>query len=179
MGNNINVLDAIKLRRSIRRYTDAKVSEEQLKTVLDAAILSPSARNRQLRHIAVVKNRELLDEMAEKIGSMLGREHDDYHVFHHAPVVLVLSAEKNETWRKEDIGIMSENIALAALEVGLGTCILGLPQVLFTSQDGKKYLEKMQVPSGYEPILSVTLGVPEDTNVAAKPRNYDVVSVIE
>ena len=179
MKNNINVLEAINLRRSIRDYANTPVSEGQLKAVLDAAILSPSARNRQLRHISVVKNRELLDEMAEKIGAMLDIQKEGYHVFHHAPVVLVLSAEKNETWRKEDIGIMSENIALAALGVGLGTCILGLPQVLFTSKEGEKYLEKMQVPNGYEPILSVTLGVPKDTDVAAKPRNYDVVSVIE
>ena len=59
------LLDAIRERRSIRKYTGEPVSEEQIREILEAAFLAPTASNRQEWRFAVVQDREKLAKMAE------------------------------------------------------------------------------------------------------------------
>ena len=53
------LLDAIRERRSIRKYTGEPVSEEQIREILEAAFLAPTASNRQEWRFAVVQDREI------------------------------------------------------------------------------------------------------------------------
>ena len=69
----MNTLDCILTRRSIRKYSETPVSEEQIETLLKAAVAAPSARNSQPWHFYIVTNREMLDKLAEghQYGKML------------------------------------------------------------------------------------------------------------
>ena len=171
-------MQAIRDRRSCRAYKSEQITEAELQTVLEAAVLAPSARNLQPRHITVVQNKELLEELNAQIMPLMGKMPTDYHIFHRAPTVLVLSADKNSRWKKEDIGILSENICLAAESIGLGTCLLGRPQDLLETPEGQSWLPRLDVPDGYETVLMVSLGYPATEEIPAKPRNFDVVSYI-
>lgn len=171
-------MQAIRDRRSCRAYKSEQITEAELQTVLQAAILAPSARNLQQRHISVVQNKELLEELNAQIMPLLGERPNGYHVFHRAPTVLVLSADKTARWGKEDIGILSENICIAAESIGLGTCLLGLPQVLLETPDGADWLPRLKVPEGYLPVLLVSLGYKAVEDIPAKPRNQQVISYI-
>lgn len=171
-----NTIQSIEGRRSIRMYKPDQISQKELDVLLHAGVWAPSARNKQLRHITVVQNSQLLDEFSVQTLQILNIDREGYHLFHRAPAVLVLSAEVEAEYRCEDIGIMTQSICLAAQSIGLGTCILGLPQALFLSPGGAPFIKKMGIPEGYEPILSISVGYPTGEEPLAKPRNFDIVN---
>jgi len=59
----MDALETLFTRRSIRKYTSEPVSEEDLRTILEAAMNAPSANNRQPWHFLVVDGRDRLDAM--------------------------------------------------------------------------------------------------------------------
>ncbi len=76
----MDVFTAIEQRRSIRKYKDKPVEEEKLQKVLEAARLSPSARNEQNWKFVVVKDADTREKLTEAIGQPFVRE---------APIILV------------------------------------------------------------------------------------------
>ncbi len=120
----MSVQTAISERRSIRAYKDTPVEEEKLQQVLEAARLSPSARNRQEWKFVVVRDRDILAKLAEAAPS--GR------FLIQAPVTIVAVATEGEYVMScgQLAGTVDSSIALAYLilqahELGLGTCWLG------------------------------------------------------
>ena len=65
---NKELIQTIFTRRSIRRYTADPVGEEDVKTLLEAAMAAPSAGNRQPWHFIVVTDRQTLDALPKRIG---------------------------------------------------------------------------------------------------------------
>ena len=63
----MEVLDAIEVRHSIRKYTEEPVSDDDLMTMLRAATIAPNAGNRQGWHFIAVKNKDVLGRMKESI----------------------------------------------------------------------------------------------------------------
>jgi nitroreductase len=61
----MDVMDAIKGRRSIRKYSDRAIEEEKLSSVLEAGRLAPSATNAQTWRFVVVSDRKMLQELME------------------------------------------------------------------------------------------------------------------
>jgi len=103
-GNDMTVIENIKTRRSVRRYKDESVSQEDITTMLECAALAPSPTNRQPWKFIVVRDRELMRRMVaaveeecdaslsdERLGS-LGTKIDKYrkffNFFDRAPVVI-------------------------------------------------------------------------------------------
>ena len=60
------LLKEIKSRRSVRKYQNRPVTEEQIREILEAGFWAPTARNKQEWRFVVVLNREKLNELAEK-----------------------------------------------------------------------------------------------------------------
>mgnify|MGYP000097143243 CR=1 FL=1 len=59
----MDVIDAIRMRRSIRKYKDKEIEEEKLKLLLEAARLAPSAKNRQNWIFVVVRDKEIKKQL--------------------------------------------------------------------------------------------------------------------
>lgn len=119
-------------RQSCRKYDPNKnVEDEKIKSILDAALLSPSACNAQPYKISVCK-REKAKEVANAVQGMGMNKFAE-----NAPVMLVISESsynstaalgarlKGNDYRSIDIGILSAYITAQATCLGLGTCILG------------------------------------------------------
>ena len=116
------VLDNIATRVSVRSYTDEPVSDEDIQTILRAAMAAPSAMNRQPWEFIVLRDRAMLDTLAAKLryAKMLAQ----------APVAIVVCAETRYTNRngdvvdnlmwEEDASAATENLLLAAHALGLG-----------------------------------------------------------
>lgn len=116
------VLDNIATRVSVRSYTDEPVSDEDIQTLLRAAMAAPSAMNRQPWEFIVVKDRASLDSLAGKLryAKMLEQ----------APLAIVVCAQtcftnrdgeevENMFW-EHDASAATENLLLAAHALGLG-----------------------------------------------------------
>ncbi len=120
----MELLEAIHTRRSIRAFTDAPVSEEDLDTVLRAAMAAPSAGNAQPWHFVVITERTILDAIPDI--------HAHAAMVRQAPLAIAVVAELAQEkypgfgyWTL-DCSAAVENLLLAARGLGLGTVWCGI-----------------------------------------------------
>jgi len=164
----MDVLQAISNRRSHRKYSETQLPEETLNAILTAALESPSARNRQPWHFSVVQDRNLIQEVHDAAAEETGRAGSpryadpDFQMFYHAPTVIFIFGEKDNSWAQVDCGIAVENIALAAEGLGVGSVILGLPKPAFSGSKAEELKKKLQCPDGYDFVIAVSLGFSTD-----------------
>jgi len=151
----MGVFEAIKTRRSIRRYKEDLIDEETLRKVLEAARLAPSAANRQPWRFIVV---------TDPIVKRSLRKAYDKEWFTSAPVIVVACAVPEEAWVrrdgeeywKVDVSIAMQNLVLAAWDEGLGTCWIGA----FDENEAKQALG---VPPNVRIVAMTPLGYPAET----------------
>jgi len=153
----MEVFEAIEKRRSIRAYTEAPVTREQLDRFLEAIRLSPSWKNRQCWNVIVLSEREDILRLGELLRWNPGRT-----VFDTVPYFIVLTADPDKSGVRDDkpyymtdVGIAMENGVLAAAELGLGTCWVGA----FTEGPVKEFLG---IPDNIRIVAFTPLGVPAE-----------------
>jgi nitroreductase len=157
----MELMEAIKQRLSIRDYEDTPVPEERLKRILEAARISPSARNSQDREFVVVRDTDQRRRLAQAAPHQR-------HVAQ-APVLIAAISTKPEYHMPNgvpaypmDVGIAFDHVTLVAVEEGLGTCWIG-----GFSQDVAR--EALGVPDSHVVAAILTLGFPK-TMPDPKPR---------
>lgn len=180
------VLKAIKSRRSIRKYLPDPLKQEELDAILEAGAYAPSAHNDQSWHFTVIRDRALLDRISEKTKELMARQSTDwvktmgenklFHVFYHAPAVVVVSMRKDALSPLVDCSAAIENMLVAAESLDIGSCWIGLARYYFSL---KEELPRLKVPEGYEPCYAVTLGYKGQRPSRALPRRKDAVSYID
>lgn len=180
------VLEAIKSRRSIRKYLPEPIKEEELKCVLEAGSYAPSAHNEQSWHFTVIRNKALIDRISAKSKEIMAAEkagwvrdmgrNELFHVFYHAPVVVVVSMRKDAMSPLVDCSAAIQNMLLAAESLGIGSCWIGLARYYFSL---KEELPGLGLPAGYEPCYAVTLGYKDQHPSKALPRREGQVSYID
>ena len=171
-----DVLKIIADRRSHRAYKDTPITQEQLNILLEAAVASPSANNRQPWHFTVVRDQALLDQINDATReSVMKRPAESrsprfadpaFHVFYHAPTVIFLSGMPDNYYTHIDCGIAVENIALAAEGIGLGSVILGMPRGAFQTERADAFRRALDFPEGWDFVIAIAVGVPADTKDA-------------
>ncbi|MBC7189540.1 nitroreductase family protein [Candidatus Aerophobetes bacterium] len=151
----MDVMEAIKTRRSVRKYQQKPVPEEKLKKILEAGRLAPSARNAQSYKFIVVRNPELIKKLA--------KEATPYHFIGEAPVIIAAVSLKPDYIMSNgvpayavDLGIALDHMSLVATSEGLGTCWIGG----FYQEPAKKILN---IPDKYKVAALMPLGYPADT----------------
>lgn len=144
----MDVFEAIANRRSIRSYEDKPVEEEKLVSLLEAARLAPSAKNRQNWKFIVIKDKSIIEKLVPACNSQ--------RFIAQAPVIIAGVADPSFKWYKLDMGIALEHVALHALELGLGTCWIG-------AFDEEKVSRILNVPDNLETVILITVGYPKTT----------------
>ncbi len=80
-----------------------------------------------------------------------------YQIFHHAPVLILLSAAAPGPWCIEDCALAAQNLMLSAYGEGLGSCWIGFAQAYLGTPAGKALLG---LPSACVPVAPIIVGVP-------------------
>jgi len=158
----MDVMEAIKGRRSIRQFADKPIEKEKLEKLLQAARWAPSGGNLQRWRFVVVTSpsqRELVRKFAPGIFAM-------------PAAFIVICADKEpdaNPWKLAlylaDCSIASQNIMLAAHEMGIGTCVA-------LSYAKSAISEILELPENVEPMLVVTLGYPAEA--PEPPPRYEL-----
>ena len=152
----MDVFDAIKTRRSIRKYSNKPVEQEKISKILEAARLSPSAANRQPWKFIVVKDEETKKKLVPACHNQSWMAE--------APVIIVACAQELDYNRGGYMGklsgVMDATIAfthliLAARAEGLGTCWIG-------AFDNERVKEILGVPEGWNVAALTPLGYPAE-----------------
>jgi len=144
IGDKMEVFDAIKTRRSVRKYLDKKIDESDMLKLLEAARLSPSARNIQNRRFVIIEN----------IDGDIVKACNDQEWISTCPMLIagVIDPGVNK-WAETDMAIAFEHIVLEAVELGLGTCWIG-------AFDGDKVRSILGVPSDLQVYALLSIGYP-------------------
>jgi nitroreductase len=173
----MDVLEAIKTRRSIRKYKDTPVDDKTLEQVLEAAQWAPSWANTQCWRFVVVRDTTTKSALADTLKSARpGGINAAAEAIRQAPLAIVACAErqksgyyhgeatteKGDGWLMFDTGLAMQNLVLAAHALGLGTVHVGL-------FDAKKAESILGVPEGYCVVEMTPLGYP-DQEATAPPR---------
>lgn len=165
----MSAIDAIYSRRSIRRYQPKKIEKEKIETLLKAAMAAPSAMNFKPWEFVVVTKTEILDEIRSAL--MFGK--------FNAPAAIIVCGNtsffKNPVASKywvQDCSAATQNILLAAVELGLGTVWCGVhPIHNFT----KRISTILDLPENVKPLNVIYVGYPAEEKPARTQYDPDRV----
>ncbi len=172
----METLEAIRTRRSVRRFLDRPVEPEKLRAVLEAARMAPSWANMQCWRFVVVQDpatRARIGELShveEYFAAGSYKTNPARKALGQAPVVIVACADPDRSGTRRDaqyfmtdVGIAAQNLMLAAHAVGLGTVFVGV-----FDEDGLSKL--LGIPAGVRIVGLFPLGYPQDPDKAGPPR---------
>lgn len=161
----MNTLETIFSRKSIRSYTGEAITEDQLNTILKAAIASPIGMGKyEDVHLTVITNPELLNEIDAECATLFNNP--DMHPLYNAPMLILVSAKMPDVRAMENVSysnaaIIVQNMALAATELGIGSChIWGAIRSLLNAP---LILEKLNLPEGFTACCGIILGKTDST----------------
>jgi nitroreductase len=170
----MDLMNAIKGRRSIRKYKADPVPEEALRALMEAIRWAPSWANTQCWEVIVVKDSKVKSELS----TALRETNPALLSMTEAPLILILCGKKGISgyskgqprtvkgdWLMFDTGLTMQNLCLAAYALGLGTVIIG-------SFDHKKVEEIMGVPQDVEVVAMTPLGYP--ATGGGSPKRKDI-----
>lgn len=167
--------ELINNRQSNRKYKEQAVERELVVKCIEAARLAPSACNAQAWKFVVVDQTDLCKQLAEA-STGLGMN----RFVAQAPVIIAVVIEranitssigsliKSKDYTQIDIGIAVEHICLQAVELGLGSCILGW-------FDEPKVKKLLHIPSTKRVPLLITLGYPNDNQRNKVRKDFDEI----
>ena len=168
----MDLIEAIKGRRSIRKYTDELVTDEDLASIFEAVRWAPSWANTQCWELVVVKDPATRETLAETLTT----KNPAKKAFTQAPIVLVACAKKGKSgyydgnpatdrgdnWLMFDVAIAIHTLTLATHSIGLGTVHVGL-------FDFKAAEKAIDLPDAYTVVELIPLGHPAQEG-KAPPR---------
>jgi nitroreductase len=171
--------DVVLSRRSIRKYENKPISDEDLQDIIEAGLYAPSGVDFQPWYLVVIKSEEELtkvraimkeasDNLQDNLRTRFAKHPEVAEeslnfisVLGGAPVVILAFRHKKEYTKSDStivqsIGAALENIMLAAVDKGLGGCWLTAP-----IEGGKaEVLHDLYAPENGEMVALLTLGYP-------------------
>lgn len=148
-------MDAILARRSIRKYKEQEVSDEQVKAILQAGMAAPSAGNAQPWQFIVFRDKITMEAVTgfHPYAKMLPEA---------SVAILVcgdLSLEKFPGFWVQDCSAAIQNMLLKITELGLGAVWLGL----YPLEDRVKGAQELfGIPENVKPLCIIPIGYPDE-----------------
>lgn len=160
---NNPVIENIKKRRSIRRYTSEKVSEEMIDDIIDAGSWAPSGLNNQPWRFAVITDTEVKEKVSHltKYTKIIQNADSLIAVFFHT----VSGYHRDKDMMS--MGACIENMLLAAESFGLGAVWLG--EILKRKTEVNEILK---IDNENELMAVIAIGYPDESPARAR-KNID------
>lgn len=171
------VLTALKTRRSIRSYKAEQITDEELRTVLEAGTWAPTGKGLQDPWIVAVQDAALKEKLSQMNRAFLGIDSDP---FYGAPTFVLVFASRPEKWRNgvQDASLVLGNMMLAAHAIGLGSCWINREREMFDTEEGKALLKQWGLPEDVMGVGALALGYPAAEPKAPKPRKEGYCRIV-
>lgn len=152
----MNVSEAIRLKRAVRKFKDEPLSKEEILAILNAGRRAQSSKNSQPWHFIAITDKEILKRLSE-CGEWAG------HLAGAALGVAILHPDPQERFQiLFDVGQAAAYMQLAAWELGIGSC----PATIYEPDKARQIL-------GFPPELhlrfALSFGYPEDAGLISRP----------
>lgn len=152
---NNEILQNIKTRRSIRKYKETQITEDELKTVLEAGTYAPSGRGMQSPVLVAVQDPETMKQIVKMNAAVLGSDTNPYYG---APSVILVFAPTDRTTYLEDGSCVLDTMMLASHSIGLASCWIHREKEMFETEEGKALMTKWGIPENFVGIGALALG---------------------
>lgn len=165
MKEETALIDTILQRRSIRKFTDTPLTQEEITQILRAGMTAPSARNARPWRFIVVDQRPLMEEMR--------KVHPYSSPLDTAPLAIVVcgapaGADWYDDYWQQDCGACTENMLLAAHAMGLGGVWMGIYP---DQQRRDSFRQLLALPQEVEAFCVLAFGHPAEEG--RRPDCYD------
>jgi nitroreductase len=182
----MDVLEAIQTRRAVRSYLPEALTEPTVRKLLHAAVQAPSAMNAQPWKFVVVQDRAKLARYSEQAKALLlARAGTDpkaerylpllsdpaFNIFYDAGTLIAICADPSSIYAQADCWLAAQNLQLAALAQGLGTCCLGFALGVLNDPEVKR---ELGISEGTAVIAPLIVGRPR-AKPPAVPRAEPVI----
>ena len=151
----MDVFEAILGRRSIRRYTNEKITDDDIETILKAAMYAPSAVNKQPWHFVVFRDKQVMQKIIEV--------HPNSRMLLDADAAILVCWDEllqhDEGYGPVDCSAATQNILLAAHALGLGAVWVGI----YPRTPRVEALHKIfELPDHVKPFSVISIGHPDE-----------------
>jgi nitroreductase len=189
-------MDTIFSRRAVRHYKNQSVDRHLIEQVIAAGKMAPSAMNLQPWSFYVLTDQNQISLFSREIMrtaifrfakqgvkqlmksavnlyhayQTLGKGLSDDKVFHGAPVVIFITAPRDNEWAATDVGMCAQNMMLAAQSIGLSTCPVGFAQI---AEQVKDY-SLLRIPVTEKIVLAVVVGYGDEHPELQERRKNNV-----
>lgn len=149
----MEVFEVISNRRSIRKYSDKKISNDDIKKMLEAAMTAPSAMNLQSWQFLIADERENIDSIVKAVP------HAEMLKSAQAAVIVCAdeAVETNLIYNIQNTAAAIQNMLLAAHALGLGACWIAVYPI---EEVVKNVKELFNLPKNILPVAVISLGYP-------------------
>ena len=172
------VIKALKTRRSVRSYKPEQITDEELRTVLEAGTWAPTGKGFQDPWIVAVQNPQLLEKISRMNAGVWGKDIDP---FYGAPTYVLVFGSDPGRWANSvpDGSLVLGNMMNAAHAIGLGSCWINREREMFATEEGKALMQEMGLPEGLIGIGALALGYPAAAPREPKPRKENYYRIIK
>ena len=178
-------LEVIARRYACRAYQDTPVPSELLQAVAEAGARAPSAVNRQPWRLIVVTDKAVLDQIGQVgLENLKAKDQASYDrivgrggvLLYNAPAMIIVASEVADGPFPVslDAGIVASHLVLAATSLGVDSCVVALPGMAFTGENGAE-LRRSCIPEGYDFGIAVLLGYA--TTPGGQPHQPDMAKI--
>jgi len=187
----LELFEAIKSRRSIRRYTSDPVDDKKIEAILEAGRWAPSWANTQCWRFIVVRDPKIRAKITDTLMKIKLPDREILNpaatAVNTVPVVIVVCAEIGKSggkhgpgdgeyvtdkgdWFMFDTALAVQNMVLAAHALGLGTVIIG-------AFDAVQVEKALGVPKGYRVVALFPVGVPAQEGKATPRKELSEITI--
>lgn len=172
----MNTIEAIKDRRSIRKYKSDAIPREIIEQIVEAGTYAASGMNRQQTVIVAITDKEIRDRLAKANAAVMGSDRDP---FYGAPAVLVVLAAADCPTGIYDGSLVMGNLMLAAHALGVDSCWIHRAKETFAMPEWKQFLKDIGVEGNYIGIGNCILGYRDTEYPIAPERKENRVFFVE
>lgn len=156
-------------RRSIKQYKTEQITDEELKTVMEAGLYAPSGRGMQSPVMVAVQKEETMAQIVRMNAAVMDAKSNPYY---DAPTVILVFAPVDRNTYIEDASCVLDTMMLAAHSIGLGSRWIHRERQMFETEEGKQLMKKWGVPENYAGIGALALGY-ADCELPAPPERRE------
>jgi nitroreductase len=161
------IMDIIKKRKSIRAYKDKPLPKDVVNSMLEAARYAPTARNLQQLEYKVITSKALMTKLSEGIAAAMQKDgmplkgppgaHPNF--FHGAPLLIIITAPKDNMFAASDSALAVQNIMLYATSINLGSCFIGMAKLI---ERDKNLLKALHIADNMNIVAAVICGYADE-----------------
>lgn len=167
------IFTIMKQRRSCRDFKSDMLPDEIITQICEAGTYAPTGMNRQSPIIIAVTDKKLRDELSEMNAKIMGKENFD--PFYHAPVILIVLADKNIPTHIYDGSLVMQNLMLASESLGIGSIWIHRAKEEFETETGKAILKRLGIEGEYEGIGHCAIGYANCEPAVPAPRKENYI----